>query len=95
MNEKKELALTAKHLDVLKHSLGIDYAKQKIIDDFKEKKESYRNRFCAGEGHADYPILKSLCDMEIMDHSAPQESLGGDMYFYVTDKGIKELIKFL
>ena len=36
-----------------------------------------------------YDILKSLVDLNIMEHSKPQESLGGDMMFYLTIEGLK------
>jgi len=93
MKEQTELLLTAVQLNLMKHSLGLDDSKK--IENFKKTKDSYRNRFCAGEKHSDYPNLKVLCDMKLMDHSEPLESIGGIMYFYVTDKGIEELIKFL
>ena len=95
MKEQTELQLTSNQLQLLKHSLGLDYVDQKKINTFKKTKDSYRNRFCAGESHDDYPNLKVLCDIGIMAHSEPQEMLAGDMYFYVTEKGINELIKFL
>ena len=85
MKKQTELSLNPSQLNLLKHSLGLDDQKQ--IKAFKKKKESYRNRFCAGEKHSDYPNLKILCDLKIMDHSAPQENMRGDMFFYVTDEG--------
>lgn len=79
---------TDKELDVVGHSLGINVYHSKLSKKKKDKqlpKEFYRNRFCASEGHDDYPTLITLEEnglMERWDKTAE--------FFWVTDPGIEK-----
>lgn len=76
------MELTKEQIDIIKHTVGLDRTP-------KQPKGFYRNRFSASVNHFEYPILKSLVDLGLMEHSAPQESFGGDMMFYLTVEGLK------
>jgi len=52
----------------------------------------YRNRFCAGEGHADWATIQGLCSRELMRvRRGPDPLSGGDTVFVVTPDGIEAL----
>ena len=76
------MELTKGQIEVIKHTVGLDRTP-------KQPKGFYRNRFSAGVNHFEYPILKSLVDLGLMEHSEPQEMFGGDMMFYLTIEGLK------
>jgi hypothetical protein len=76
------MELTQKQIDIIKHTVGLNNTP-------KQPKGFYRNRFSASITHTEYPILKSLVDLKLMEHSAPQEMFGGDMMFSLTIEGLK------
>ena len=66
-------------LHVLLHALG-------LTDPFQV--ESYRNRFVAGDGHADMASIRRLCEAGLMQEvRAPGFLPGGDRVFQVTEAG--------
>ena len=66
-------------LQVMLHALG-------LTDPFQV--ESYRNRFVAGDGHADMDVIRRLCDAGLMQEAgAPGFLDGGDRVFQVTEAG--------
>lgn len=69
------MKLTKAQEHVLLHSLGLT-----------RKPESYRNYFCAGEGHADMPVIRELMDAGYMA-AARTINEGRDTIFVVTDSG--------
>lgn len=90
-SKKTKMPITFKQAEILGHSLGVNlfHAKQSSKKrDKKLPKEFYRNRFCAGAGHDDLPILQSL---EKMGYMAQGEKInaGHDTLWYVTDEGIR------
>jgi hypothetical protein len=76
------MELTQKQIDIIKHTVGLDRTP-------KQPKGFYRNRFSASVNHTDYPLLKSLVELGLMEHSKPQEMFGGDMMFYLTIDGLR------
>lgn len=85
------MPITFKQAEILGHSLGVNllYSKKSTKNrDKKLPKEFYRNRFCAGDGHDELPVLQSL---EKMGYMAQGQKIneGRDMIWYVTDEGIK------
>ena len=79
------IELTPEQQQIIKHTVGLDNPSRHP----RKKGDFYRNRFCAGEKHGEYPILKSLCDLGLMDHTEPQELFGADMIFYLTEAGLE------
>ena len=85
------LPLSFEQVEILGHSLGVNVLHAKNSTKKKDKKlpkEFYRNRFCAGEDHDDFPTLQSLEKMGYMAQFAKINS-GRDTLWYVTDEGIK------
>lgn len=83
--------ISFKHAEIIAHSLGINlfHAKQsRKKSDKKLPKGFYRNRFCAGNGHSDLPILQ---DLEKMTYMAQGRKINEDRdtLWCVTDEGIK------
>lgn len=78
------MTYTAKQIDLIGHSLGINVYHAKKKGNTKLPKEFYRNRFCAGSLHSDRKELDALEKLGYM------ESWYGshDTFFSVTDKGI-------
>lgn len=79
--------MTDKELGIAGHTLGINvyHAKRsKLKRDKKLPKEFYRNFFCGGEGHHDYPTLVSLEQKGYMERG---ESFDKQTVFWVTDAG--------
>lgn len=90
------MPITFKHAEILGHSLGVNlyHAKQSgKKNDKKLPKEFYRNRFCAGEGHDDFPTLQSL---EKMGYMAQGQKIneGRDTLWFVTEEGKKRLREY-
>ncbi len=69
---------------VIEHSLGIN----------SRNKTPYRNHFCAGEGHADLPYIKSLVALGFMRASHTIND-GRDTIYVVTDAGKAALQKVI
>jgi hypothetical protein len=66
---------------VIEHSLGLS-----------RWPRSYRNHFCAGEGHDDMPYIKSLIELGFMRASHTIND-GRDTIYVVTDAGRAALDK--
>ena len=63
--------ITNAHDDIMRHSLG---------------HTGYRNRFCAGQGHVDMPLLKDLCEAGLMAVGGTINK-GTSTLYYVTEAG--------
>lgn len=72
----KEIALTKNEIQIINHSLGLDY-----------KGKSFRNYFYTEEGTEDYPLCESLVNKGLMKKTKSIISPG--YYYYVTDEGKK------
>lgn len=69
------MELTEQHVHVLRHALGLK----------NRGDRPWRNRFVAGEGHADMPVLN---DLLVNGYLTVQDNPGGSGYlFQVTEKG--------
>jgi len=74
---------------VVGHSLGINTYHAKLSERKKDKKlpeEFYRNYYCAGEPHGNYPILESLVEKGYMEKWVRL----GNQYYSVTEEGVSE-----
>lgn len=67
--------LSEAHLNILRHSLGLS-----------RSREAYRNHFCAGDGHADMPLINDLVDAGFMRLSH-RINEGRDTIYVVTPAG--------
>ena len=68
-------------LHVMEHATG-----------WRSKRPLYRNHFCAGPDHEDWPVLQELCVRGLMRVSMSAEpALGGQSVFTVTEQGIAKL----
>lgn len=84
--------MTKRQLEIVGHSLGINvyHAKRsKRKSDKRLPKDFYRNRFCAGESHDDYPVLKELERLGFMKIGSAING-GKDFLWYVTESGIRD-----
>lgn len=63
------------HRDIMRHALGLT-----------RNPVSYRNYFCAGDGHADMPLIRDLVAIEYMRLSR-RINEGRDGIYVVTDCG--------
>ena len=85
------MKLTEKQLQIVGHSLGINvyHSKQsKFKKDKKLPKIFYRNRFCAGSTHSDYPILLGLETLNLMQKG--HEINTHEYLWFVTKLGIEK-----
>ena len=73
------MKLSDEQRDLMKHTLGLDRAA-----------ESYRDYFCAGEDHADMPIISQLIELGMMWKSHVIND-GRDAIYKVTVAGRKSL----
>jgi len=75
------MELTDTHLHILRHSLGLNS---------KGYGYPYRNIFCAGPGHRDYPTLKDLVQSGHMVLGSTQSNAfsSGSEFYHVTEKGL-------
>ena len=76
------MELTKQQVNTIKHTVGLDINPS-------QPKGFYRNRFYANEKHFEYPILKSLISLGLMEHSEPQEMFNNNMMFSLTQNGLK------
>lgn len=70
--------LTEKQIHILKHTVGLD-----------RSTEMYRNRFIAGSGHDERPILSELVEAGLMGIAENRGMFGDSDCFYVTEKGMQ------
>ena len=85
------MPITIKHIEIMGHSLGVNVCHARNSTKKRDKKlpkEFYRNRFCAGDGHEDLPVLKELERMTYMAQGRKIND-GRDTLWFVTDEGIK------
>lgn len=76
------MTITTQHRKLLRHTLGLD-----------QSATSYRNRFVAGEGHSDMPLIRELVDGGYMaERKLPDWCSEGDRLFMATDAGKQEAI---
>ena len=71
--------LTERHVHVMRHALGLC-----------NSKKSYRNRYCACEGHHSWKELEELVALGLMEMAGTVND-GRDSVFVVTTIGIKLL----
>jgi hypothetical protein len=65
-------AMTPEQKEIARHMLGLP----------NKQRRSYRNRFCGGEGHSDYPILIAMQEQGyLMRVPAKRMSTVEDMWF--------------
>jgi len=87
---KRIMFMDKEQFKIIGHSLGINTYHAKHSEIEKDKYlpgEFYRNYFCAGtKGGDEYSILEQLEKDELMI----SQERHGDMYFFVTDKGIQK-----
>jgi hypothetical protein len=74
--------LTQKQIDIIKITVGLDVTPV-------QPKGFYKNKFIASEFHYEYPILKVLVDMGLMEHTPPDANFNGEMIFSLTIEGLK------
>lgn len=68
--------MTPEQIELARHALGLD----------DRRKQSYRNRFCAGPGHDDYAAWVAM----VADGNAEQHKsklYAGDSMFFLTKAG--------
>lgn len=74
--------LTSEEKHVLEHSTG-----------WLSREPLFRNHFCAGPGHSDYPTIEALIGRGLMRVARqPSELSGGDFVYAVTASGIEALL---
>src|SRR5690348_13015 len=86
-----KLELSNDELDVVAHTLGINFYNAKLSKKKKDKKlpkEFYRNYYCASVNHHKFPVLSDLQLTGVMKSWTQFDNL----YFCVTEEGI-ELFK--
>jgi hypothetical protein len=74
--------LTQKQIDIIKITVGLDVTPY-------QPKGFYKNKFLANEYHYEYPVLKSLVDLGLMEHSKPDKNFNDEMLFSLTLEGLK------
>lgn len=71
------MTITEKHRKLLRHTLGLD-----------QSATPYRNRFVAGDGHSDMPLIRDLVDWGYMaERKLPNWCSEGDRLFMATEAG--------
>jgi hypothetical protein len=75
--------MTEKHLQILRHSLGIDCLRW--YDRHKIDQEPYRNYFATTSSTPDWGIIQELIQAGLMGELSVKWGMN---YFYVTSKGI-------
>jgi len=74
--------LSQKQIDIIKITVGLDVTPS-------QPKGFYKNKFLASEYHYEYPVLMSLVDLKLMEHSKPNDNFNGEMLFSLTLEGLK------
>lgn len=74
--------ITQKQIQLIKITVGLDVTPS-------QPKGFYKNKFIASEYHYEYPDLKTLVDMGLMEHTAPDDNFNGEMIFSLTLQGLK------
>jgi len=80
--------MTQREFEIVAHSIGIHALTMKQSKKKSDKKlpdEFYRNRFVAGEGHTDMPILRSLEEKGYMKQG--NNNISDSLFFFVTEVG--------
>lgn len=77
------MIITEKHLQILRHSLGIDYLPW--YERHKIDAGPYRNHFATSEDASEYPLIVELIAEDLM--RGPFTKIGVQ-YFTVTNEGI-------
>ena len=62
---------TSEQKEIARHMLGLP----------NKQRRSYRNRFCADEGHDDYPKLKAMYDAGYLRRRAAGDTWVADMWW--------------
>jgi hypothetical protein len=72
--------MTENQIELARHALGLP----------NKKRVSYRNHFCAGPGHTDYPEwVAMVAQGDAVRRSGGSLTFGGDDMFYVTGEGAR------
>ena len=69
--------MTEKQRELARHALGLP----------NKTRTSYRNHFCAGAEHSDYPEWVAMVEQGDAIHREGSVLSGGDDWFWLTDKG--------
>lgn len=69
--------MTKNQTELARHALGLP----------NKQHTSYRNHFCAGSGHSDYPEWIAMVEQGDASHRKGNDLSGGDDIFWLTAKG--------
>ena len=69
--------MTENQRELARHALGLP----------NKQRTSYRNHFCAGAGHSDYPEWVVMVEQGDATHRNGSDLSGGDDVFCLTEKG--------
>ncbi len=75
--------MTARQIELARHALGLR----------SSNKTSYRNHFCASEGHADFAEWMRMVESGFATRRAGNEMSGGDDVFRLTSVGAIAALK--
>jgi len=85
----KSISLSYKQIDLIAHSLGINYYNAKLSDEYRHKvlpDDFYRNYFCVGDPNQFTDEMRSMEEAGLIETWSKPDNF----FFAVTEKGIEE-----
>jgi hypothetical protein len=74
--------MTSSQRSIARHMLGLP----------NRQRRSYRNRFCAGEGHDDYPTLLAMMEAGYLGRVAAKRMRTVEDMWFLTEEGARRAL---